>query len=214
MKQAAEKVGCGELARARGHIAVRRSGGGVGSPLRGEVLFAVCFLSSLMSSLVMAGLRSLFPSRFPFRLTDEEVSMIRFLCGDREEAYITEYERGGPPGPWERHGVGRYSVSPPIGRLMKDLARPAARDDALDVLLARLDDPVTRDWVMSCVQAGHLHRLRLHVRPRAKEEVVFGAWRTEAEAEAEAEAELADAADGVGSDGPPSGLVPNKAGVN
>lgn len=177
----AEKVSCGELARARGHVARKRSREGLGSPLQGEVLFAVCFLSSLMSSLVVAGLRSLFPKWFPFRLTEEEVAMIRLLRGEREEPpYITDYERGGPPGPWHHNSVGRYSARPSINRLVKDLARPAACDEALDVLLLRIGDATTREWVVRCVQEGRLHRLRMDVRPRAKEEVILEAWTAEA----------------------------------
>lgn len=63
-----------------------------------------------------------------------------------------------------RHG--RYRASPSYRRLVRDLQRPAARKEALDVLKKRLDlPPEARGWLDKLDENGDLAALLPHVRP-------------------------------------------------
>lgn len=191
-----QKVSCGEYARARASISRERARAGIGNPLKGEILGAVVWTSSFMSSLLMAMLQ---PGR-RFVVSPEEASVI---CDRRREIEISDYERGystkaAQSGPRRE----RYLSAPSVHLLMRDLGRPGLRKYALDVLMSRIPDPQVREWAHTHVLADDLNRLSVHVRPGMPEEQVWTAWRDAINAE------LIEAAD-KGPDSPadsPAGL--------
>lgn len=102
---------------------------------------------------------------------------------------ISEYERGLGGEylflPRRRYGGNnRYCSAPSFTRLMLDLKRPAASRDAREVLLARISDPVTLEWVSNQIASGDLYKLAMWVRPWMSERDVLEAWRMAAVAEA------------------------------
>lgn len=173
------KRSCVEIAGSRARHARERARTGVGpfSPLRGEIAFAVFWLTSLMTSLLMAPFRAR-PAPRP------------------EPVYQPTPQEFGVPGPL-RHRPrgslhGRYCAPPSMSRIFRDLKRPAAHDAARTALMARVgSDTDTLAWVAGLVDAGTEWRLALHARPGRFDAEVVEAWRAEARAErvaAEAEA--------------------------
>lgn len=179
---------CTEIAAARARHArerVRTSTAPL-SPLRGEILFGVTFLASLMASLVTS----------PFRARP---------APDSAPKYQPTLRELGVPGPLRPrpHGRlhGRYRAVPSMSRIMRDLRRPAAHDAARAALLVRIgSDPVTLAWAAALVDSGAEWRLALATRPGIPDAEVVSAWQAEARADkaaAEAEAAAANAAEGV-----------------
>lgn len=75
----------------------------------------------------------------------------------------------------------RYRVRPTMVRLMKDLRRSAAAEDASREILARVPDDVTRWWVAEKISRGDLIDLAIHVSPR--DDLTLEAWRRAIERE-------------------------------
>lgn len=94
---------------------------------------------------------------------------------------ISDYERGFsslPKQPRER-----YNVQPSMKRLMHDLRRPVAREDAMQVLLARIDDGGLRGWVIGQIREDKINRLAIHVRPSLGDAEIIASWQAELDAE-------------------------------
>lgn len=162
---------CSEIASARGRHARERARTGVGpiSPLRGEVAFAVSWLTSVMSSLVLV----------PFRGRSTR---------SRDPAYVPTPRELGVPGPLRHRSSGRlhgrYGALPSMSRLLRDLRRPAARAAARAALMARIGgDDVTLAWAVALLDGGDERRLALHARAGVPDAEVIAAWRSEARAE-------------------------------
>jgi hypothetical protein len=185
MRKARKQVSCVELAMSRARMARERARG-LPDPLKGEIWGAVVFTSSLMSNLVMLGLRRLlFPGR-PVVIDREEAAGVCTRRRDAESGvYISDYERG-----YSTTYIHRQEPRT-IKRLMKDLARPGGRAGALVELLERIPDHITRDWVRAHVEAGDLKPLLLAARPGTSELELWGAWRLSADAEELAAQEVA-----------------------
>ncbi|MBM7326590.1 hypothetical protein JS562_26375 [Agrobacterium sp. S2] len=94
---------------------------------------------------------------------------------------ISDYERGYSTSPKPRRE--RYIEQPTMKRLMRDLRRPAAREDAMQFLLARIDDVPLRRWVIEQIREDRINRLAIHVRPGRNDGAVIRAWQTELDAE-------------------------------
>lgn len=94
---------------------------------------------------------------------------------------ISDYERGFSTVPKQRRD--RYSEQPTLKRLMRDLRRPAARDDATQFLLARIDGVDLRGWIIEQIREDHINRLAIHVRPGLPDTVVIASWQAELDAE-------------------------------
>lgn len=174
---------CSEIASARGRHARERARTGVGplSPLRGEVAFAVSWLTSLMTSVVLA----------PFQARP---------AGSRDPvSYVPTPRELGVPGPLRHRPSGRlhgrYGALPSMSRLLRDLRRPAARAAARAALMTRIGgDDVTLVWAVALLDSGDERRLALHARAGVPDADVIAAWRSEARAEkatAEADAKAA-----------------------
>lgn len=194
-KTKAERT-CSEIATARARHGRTRAAASGASPLRGEILFGVTWLSSLISSLLTAPLRARHPASSP------------------EPTYRPTPQELGVPGPLLRSSRGRlhgrYRISPSMSVIMRDLKRPVARDAARAALMAQLgSDPATREWAAAQIDSDDMWRLALHVRSGRSDVDVVAAWRAEAAAErAASEAEVAaalrariGAADAVAQDG-------------
>ena len=100
----------------------------------------------------------------------------------------------GAPGalqPRRRLELGRYGGRrPALARLLKDLRRPAARQDAADMLMARMPagDDELRDWVQEQLDSGSITALALWARPGFTEADIFADWKEAARRQAEEEA--------------------------
>lgn len=97
------------------------------------------------------------------------------------ERPISDYERGistTPKQPRER-----YSEQPSMKRLMRDLRRPAAREDAMQVLLARIDDIGLRGWIIEQIHEDRINRLAMHVHPSFPDIIIIASWQAELDAE-------------------------------
>lgn len=172
---------CIAVASARGRHARERVRTGVEpfSALRGEIAFAVSWLTSVMTSLVTAPFRAR-PAPRP------------------EPAYQPTPRELGVPG-LLRHRPGgrlhgRYRAPPSMSRIFRDLKRPAAHDAARAALLARVgSDRDTLAWVAGLIDVGMEWRLALHARSGASDSDVVSAWRAEAKT-VKAAAEAAAAA--------------------
>ena len=90
---------------------------------------------------------------------------------------ISDYERGYSTSPKPRRE--RYSEQPSMKRLMRDLRRPAAREDAMQFLLARIDDIALRRWVIEQIREDRINRLAVHVRPGLSDTAVIASWWAE-----------------------------------
>ncbi len=103
------------------------------------------------------------------------------------------YELGAPPSlrpRWSPH-AGRYGGSrPTLARLLRDLRRPAAGQEAADVLMARIPtgDAELRDWVQEQLDDGSLTALIMWAQPGIAETDVFACWKEAARRQAEEEA--------------------------
>ncbi len=94
---------------------------------------------------------------------------------------ISDYERGYTTSPKPRRE--RYSEQPTLKRLMRDLRRPAAQEDAMQFLLARIDDVALRDWIIEQICEGQINRLAIHVHPNLPDPIVVASWQAEFYAE-------------------------------
>lgn len=141
------------------------------------LIFIWTLLSAIASSSKGAGLPRKAPSRCPRASRTPEM-----------DAWpVTDYERGlgGDVFLQPRRfvsGTGRYRSRPTLARLMADLRRPAAREDAAHALLSRISDPVTRTWAAGRIVGGEINRLSIWVRPGRTEADTLAVWRDEADA--------------------------------
>lgn len=94
---------------------------------------------------------------------------------------ISDYERGYTTSPKPRRE--RYSEQPSMKRLMRDLRRPATREDAMQFLLAHIDNIALRGWIIEQVQEERINRLAIHVHPGLSDTVVISSWQAEFDAE-------------------------------
>lgn len=94
---------------------------------------------------------------------------------------ISDYERGYSTSPKPHHE--RYDTQPTMNRLMRDLRRPAAREDATQFLLARIDNIALRGWVIEQIREDRINRLSIHVHPSLSDSAVIASWRAELDAE-------------------------------
>ncbi len=75
---------------------------------------------------------------------------------------------------------GRYDNSrPSLARLLRDLRRPAARQDAADMLLSRLPtgEAGLREWVAEQLDDGSLSALALWARPGMGDDEIIATWK-------------------------------------
>lgn len=94
---------------------------------------------------------------------------------------ISDYERGFSTSPKPHHE--RYREKPSMKRLMRDLQRPVAHVEALDLLLARIDDVGLRAWVLEQIREGQINRLSIHVHPGLPDGTIIASWQAELDAE-------------------------------
>ncbi|KAB2681416.1 hypothetical protein [Brucella tritici] len=94
---------------------------------------------------------------------------------------ISDYERGYSTSRKPRRE--RYSEQPSMKRLMHDLRRPAAREDATQFLLARIDNVALRGWVFNQIREDQINRLALHVHPGLPDNTVIASWQAELDSE-------------------------------
>lgn len=117
------------------------------------------------------------------------------------------YELGAPPSlrpRWRGHGSRYARGHPRLSRLLRDLRRPAAAQEAADMLMARVPagDAELRDWVQGQLDDGSVTALAMWTRPRAAETEVFACWKEAARRQAEEEAAaLRDALTRAGGEG-------------
>lgn len=86
---------------------------------------------------------------------------------------------------------GRYDNSrPSLARLLRDLRRPAARQAAADMLLARLPtgEARLREWVAEQLDDGSLSALALWTRPGMGDDEIIATWKGAARRDAAREA--------------------------
>ncbi|WP_433848820.1 hypothetical protein [Brucella pseudogrignonensis] len=88
---------------------------------------------------------------------------------------ISDYERGYSTSRKPRRE--RYSVQPSIIRLLRDLRRPAAREDAMQFLLARIDDIALRGWIIEQIREDQINRLAIHVHPGLHDAAIIASWQ-------------------------------------
>ncbi|TDT96714.1 hypothetical protein DFO45_1911 [Azorhizobium sp. AG788] len=181
-----KRKSCSGVASARARHRRARAEGT--SPMKGEILFGVTWISSFMAAMSVAPfvwtaawLRPWMPKR------------------DAEPPHEPHPRELGVPGPLRpgTRGVmhGRYRSVPSMSLIMRDLKRPVAHDAARAALMARLgSDPATRKWAAAQIDGDEMRRLALHVRPGRSDVDVMAAWCAEAAAErAASEAEVAAA---------------------
>lgn len=101
---------------------------------------------------------------------------IRHVVPDVPEQPRNEYERGQPSTSTTR---GRYKGRPSMHRLLIDVGRRSARDEALAILMSRLPDTDLKAWVMAQLDGGDMIRLRSHARPGTTDSMVIDGWRSE-----------------------------------
>jgi hypothetical protein len=94
---------------------------------------------------------------------------------------ISDYERGFST--TQKQPRERYSEQPSMKRLMRDLRRAAAREDATQLLLARIDDAALRGWIIEQIREGQINRLAIHVRPGLHDRSIIALWQAELAAE-------------------------------
>lgn len=94
---------------------------------------------------------------------------------------ISDYERGYTTSPKPRRE--RYSEQPSMKRLMRDLRRPAAREDATQLLLARIDDVALRGWIIEQIREDRINRLAVHIRTGLHDNLIISSWEAELAAE-------------------------------
>lgn len=94
---------------------------------------------------------------------------------------ISDYERGVSTMP--KRPRERYSKQPSMKHLMSDLRRPAAREDATQLLLARINDVALRGWVIEQIREDRINRLAIYVRPGLSDIAVILLWKAELDAE-------------------------------
>ncbi|SBW14880.1 putative membrane protein [Brucella sp. 10RB9215] len=155
-KRKQRKKHCGEIAMARARQARRQK--------KNPMLIGWIFITALLS------LRT--PAMLP--VTPHRTN------ADTDWP-ISDYERGYStlPKPCRE----RYSEQPTLKRLMRDLRRPAACDDATQFLLARIDDVDLRGWIIEQIREDRINRLAIHVRPGLNDAAVLKSWQAELDAE-------------------------------
>ncbi len=94
---------------------------------------------------------------------------------------ISDYERGYSTSPKPRRE--RYIEQPTMKRLMRDLRRPAAREDATQYLLARIDDIALRGWIIEKIREDQINQLAIHVHAGLPDTAVIASWQAELDAE-------------------------------
>lgn len=103
---------------------------------------------------------------------------------------ISDYERGYSTSPKPHRE--RYNAQPSMKRLMRDLRRPAAREDAVQFLLARIDDIGLRGWVIEQIREDRINRLAIHVHPSLPDTAIIASWQAELTADNAANNEAVD----------------------
>lgn len=94
---------------------------------------------------------------------------------------ISDYERGFSKPRWQLHE--RYIEQPTMKRLMRDLRRPAAREDATQCLLSRINDVDLRGWIIEQIHEDRINRLAVHVRPGLQDRSIIASWQAELDTE-------------------------------
>lgn len=178
------RKGCHAIARQRARHA-RRQG-------RSQTVVLLVFLWAFLSGPFRSPSVAFLPGRSASVLPRQPNQ------AEADEWPVTEYERGASeyvirPRSIAAGGNGRYRSQPSFSRLMTDLRRPAAREDAAAVLKTRIADPVIRAWVTDRIAKEEINRLSIWVQPGCSEKTILEAWRDEADA-ALAETEEADGA--------------------
>lgn len=59
---------------------------------------------------------------------------------------------------------------------MYDLHRPAAREDAMQFLLARIDDVALRSWFIEQIREDRINCLTFHVRFGLSDATIISLW--------------------------------------
>lgn len=101
---------------------------------------------------------------------------IRRILPEDLEQPRNEYEGGKPT---KADTPTRYKVRPSMHRLLKDVGRRFARNEAVGILMSRLPDAELSAWVALQIDADDLTRLRLHARPGVCDKAVIAGWRGE-----------------------------------
>lgn len=165
---------CFEIAMARARHAreraLERGGGSIIDPMRSpEVSFTVTLLASLMANVTMAGPRAV--ARLLERLlgsSDPVPEQLLELPQDRTGDQI----QTGSLSP-------RVKVYRSLARIIRDLRRPATRAAAEEALMARISDPITRDWVRSMIDNDQVTPLA-YALALGDEEAVMKSWERDA----------------------------------
>lgn len=165
---------CFEIAMARARHARERNSGRGGSsiidPMRSpEVSFTVTLLASLMVNITMAGPRAV-------------ARLLERLLGSRGPVLEQPQEL-----PQERTGdeLRTRSLSPrvkvyrSIAGIVGDLRRPATRATAEEALMARINDPITREWAQSLIHNDEITPLA-YALALGDEEAVMKSWERDA----------------------------------
>lgn len=66
---------------------------------------------------------------------------------------------------------------------MRDLRRPAAREDAKQLLLARIDDVGLRSWIIEEISQDQINRLAIYVRAGLNDATIIASWQAELDSE-------------------------------
>lgn len=156
-KKKRRQKSCGEIAMARARQARRQK--------KHPIMIGWVFITALLSLRSTPVMLPVTPSR-----SDAD-----------NEWPISDYERGFSTAPKQPRE--RYSEQPTLKRLMRDLRRPAARDDAVQFLLSRIDAVALRGWVIEQIREDRINRLAVHVRPGLHDVDVLKSWQAELEAE-------------------------------
>ncbi len=162
------RKGCLRAARHRARMASRAGR----SRTVALLVFLWAFLTGPYGATAASGMRPILPSS---------------ALPAGETRLVNDYERGLGGDHCVSHrrsqGLGRYRGVPSIARLLRDLRRTAACEDATKILLSRIPDPVTRQWVRERILASEVNRLAVWVRPGTDDREVFKAWRSEADSD-------------------------------
>lgn len=162
---------CYALALQRARMA-RRQG-------RNRLVVLMLFMWTLLSAATRSMVNADYTPTKPSRPRSSRIS-------ETEDWPVTDYERGLGGDVFLRprssvSGTGRYRSRATFSRLMADLRRPAAREDAARMLLTCISDSVTRAWVAQRIAEDQINRLAIWVRPWRPEADTLAMWRGEAD---------------------------------
>lgn len=147
---------CGQIAMAKARQARRKHSN--------PIIISLVFIAALV------------PIRSLFSFKDQKFShdtASNWPVSDYERGYSTQSKPIKP----------RYEKQPTFKTLMRDLKRPAAREDATQALLAVIQDNELKGWALEQILEGRITRLSIHVRPNTPDVDVIKAWRKELDEE-------------------------------